>query len=505
MHIHLDWSSKRVALLAFVVILATAAVFRLDLLNLAEFKGDEAGTSFVVRNLVQHGVLPLVGPPLTTGGNDGPFYYYLLALPFAISTNPIALSAFVAVLNLLGIVLTFKFADEFFNRRVALIATALDAVSPFAVLFSRKIWNPDVVFPFAIIVLYCLYSFAVKKKSAYLVPLFVAYAALAQIHSIALFLGPAILFFLVKFRTQIKLSHLAVAVLLVSVVFSPMIYGLSTSGSNEGGAFASTLHNFGVLDPRAVADISAITGGTGFDYILGNSASLFYSTIFNVNQLLLAESVLLLLGLVYLLYMATKNTFGENVRYSLLFAWIAIPMLILLFFNPPYLLPHEVTILFPANFLAVAIFLDALMSKRLGATPFRRISMPARGLAAAVLLLILVAQVIFAIGFLAFLNSHGGTGGDYGVGLQYKQEVASYIAFNSGGRSFTISSDLIPGDIGTEYTYLLSLYGKVPSDTATLNYVVIDNLSYVSPALAHRLANGTGVDFGPLTVYNYST
>lgn len=501
----LTLSRGQAALCGFVIIFAVAAVFRLDLLSLAEFKGDEAGTSFVVRSLVQQGKIPLFGPPLTTGGYDGPFYYFLLAIPFTISKDPIAASAFVALLNLLGIALTFKFAKEFFNSRVALLATALDAVSPFAILFARKIWNPDVVFPFAIVVLYCLYSFVVKKKSGYLVPLFAAYAMLVQIHSVTLFLGPAILLFLIRFRSLIRLKHLAIAVILALVLFSPMAYGLVSSGSNEGGAFASTLHNFGTFDSRAIADISAVTGGTGFGYVLGRSATQFYSSILNLNQVFWIESLCLLIGLIYMFYRASKNPFGENVKYSLLLAWVAIPSMILLFFNPPYLLPHEATMLLPANFLVVAVLFDALISRRSGVLQRGRASEAMKLLTVTVLLLILVSQTIFAVGFLAFLNSNGGTGGDYGVGLQYKQEVANYIAQDSSGRSFTISSNLVPGNVGIEYTYLLSLDGKAPSNTASLNYVIVDRLSYVSPTLAQSLSNDTRVDFGPLAVYTYLT
>jgi hypothetical protein len=118
-----------------------------------------------------------------------------------------------------------------------------------------------------------------------------------------------------------------------------------------------------------------------------------------------------------------------------------------------------------------------------------------------ILLSILLAQLTFGIGFLGFLNSHGGTGGDYGVGLQHKLDVAGYIAQNSNGSSFTISSNLTPGQIGREYDYLLSLYNKTPSSSANLGYVVIDNLSGASPSLLQRLSGYSKADFGPLTVY----
>jgi hypothetical protein len=503
--------SAFVWILFFLVVLV-AAYFRLASLNLAEFKNDEAGTSIVVKALVEHGQVPLLGPSMTTGGNAGPIYYYILAIPFLISTNPIVASAFVAVLNIVGVVFTFKFAREFFNERVALIATALDAVSPFAILFSRKIWNPDLIFPFTVILFYCLYAFVIKGRPRYLVPVFALYAIILQIHPITLFLAPVILLFLWKFRSGIRPRYLFFGVVLFLTLFAPFIYGQATSGFGEGGSFASTLRYF-VFDnvnPSVVSLLSADTSGTGFDYILGSGAPAFYSSIYNVNSYFVVENLCLYLGLALVLVRATRHPFGEDVRYSILLAWVAVPTLILLFFNPTQgLYPFNLVMLFPANFLTVAVLFDYAMSRRTGIS-FRGKPLPswpkvARIAAAVVLISMLLSQIAFGIGFLGFLNSKGGTPGDYDVGLQYKADVAAYIAHNSNGSGFTISYNLTPGQIGTEYDYLLGLYNKVPAAFANLHYIVIDNLTGANAPLSQKLSGYPKADFGPLTVYVVQT
>ena len=292
-----DKQSTLVWVILFLVVLV-AAYFRLASLNLAEFKNDEAGTSVIVKALVEHGKVPFLGPSLTTGGNSGPIFYYVLAIPFLISTNPIVASAFVAVLNIVGVVLTFKFAREFFNERVALIAAALDAVSPFAVLFSRKIWNPDLIFPFTVILFYCLYAFVIKGRPRYLVPVFALYAIVLQIHPITLFLAPVLLLFLWKFRSGIRPRYLLIGVALFLTLFAPFIYGQATSGFREGGSFASTLKYFifDNVNPSVVGLLSADTSGTGFDYILGSSAPAFFSSIHHINDYFVVENLCLYLG-----------------------------------------------------------------------------------------------------------------------------------------------------------------------------------------------------------------
>jgi Dolichyl-phosphate-mannose-protein mannosyltransferase len=500
----LETRRSKLVWILFLLIVLIAAYLRLASLNLAEFKSDEAGTSIVLKALVQQAKVPLVGPPLTTGGNAGPVYYYILAIPFLISTNPMVASAFVAVLNIVGVAFTFKFAREFFNERIALIATALDAVSPFAVLFSRKIWNPDLIFPFTVMLFYCLYAFVIKGKPKYLVPILVLYAVILQIHPITLFLAPVILLFLAKFRSRIRLRYLFVGVALFVLLFAPFVYGEVTNGFRDVGSFASTFKDFQFHDVNVSVFglLSADTSGTGFDYILGSSAPSFFSSILHADYYFIVENICLYLGFALVLVRASREPFGENARYSILLAWIAIPTLILLFFNPTFgLYTHDLVMLFPANFLMVAVLFDYAMTRKgLGK------SLPdwpkiARISAILILVSILLAQITFGLGFLAFLNAQGGTAGDYGVGLQYKTEVAAYIAHNSNGSSFTISSSLTPGQIGVEYVYLLSLYDKTPASFANLNYVIIDNLSGLDPSLMQLLSVYPKVDFGPLTVY----
>ncbi len=503
-----SWRGSNLAWLLFSLVVLVAAFFRLASLNLAEFKGDEAGTSFVLAALIRHGQVPLVGPPLTTGGKAGPVFYYILAFPFLISSDPVVASAFVAILNVVGIAFTYKFAREFFSERVALIATALAAVSPFAILFSRKIWNPDLVFPFTVILLYCLYSFVIKRKPKYLVPIFALYAVILQIHPITLFLAPVILLFLCKFRSGIQLKYLTIGVGLFLLLFSPFIYGQAVNNFGEAGRFASALGDFQFnhVNLNVIGLLSADTSGTGFDYILGSSMPAFASSIGNANNYFVVENICLYLGFALVLLRSTTKPFGENAKYSILLAWMTIPTLILLFFDPTFgLYTHYLVMFYPANFLMVALLFDYAMTSNRGAglatIPSPRWRKPVRVAATIILLSILLAQVTFGIGFLAFLNSHGGTAGDYGVGVQYKMEVASYIAHNSNGSAFTISSDLSPGHIGVEYDYLLSLYNKAPASSASLNYVIVDSLTGIDPTLMQQISADPRMNFGPLTVY----
>jgi hypothetical protein len=499
---------------SFALIVLSAAYFRLAFINLAEFKSDEARTSSIVSALVQKGVLPLVGPPLTSGGNAGSIFYYILSLPFLISGNPVVASAFVAALNIVGVILTYRLAKDFFNVRIALITTVLVSISPFAVLFSRKIWNPDLVFPFGVILFYCLYSFVIKAKRKYLVPIFFTYAIVLQIHPITLFLAPVIILFLLRFRSQITRRYLVLGLCGALILFSPMIYGELTNRNLETRSFVSamgyfdTAHGLSRINPISVQHIASLTSGSGFDYILGNSAQVFHNSIGRIDSYLFLANLCLYLGFALVLLISSRKPFTENVKYSILSSWIGIPMLILLFFQggSAGLWPHHFTMFFPANFLVVAILFDFMISRTkksrsVANTVIGRKHELVKVAGVGILLSIIIVQAGVLIGFFELLNAQGGTAGDYGVGVQYKIDVAAFVAGNSNGSSFSISQDLKPGNIGSEYYYLLGLYGKTPLTNGEISYVVINKLNSVNPSLLQQLSGHPTASFGPLTVY----
>lgn len=263
----------------FLIIILTAAYFRLAFIDLAEFKGDEARDAFVVKDFVQNGKIPLVGAPTSVGGNLGAVYYFILAPAFLISANPIVASAFVAILNVVGIILTFKFAKDFFNERIALIASALVAVSPFAIIYSRKIWNPNLLFPFSVIVLYSLYSFAIRRKPKFLIPLFIGLAVIIQLHATALPILFVIPIFLFKFRSAIEWKYFAVGIISAFVLISPFIYFELTNNFHNTETLISTssFFQFNKINTIAIQHLASLTSGTDFDFLLGDSSHFFHA------------------------------------------------------------------------------------------------------------------------------------------------------------------------------------------------------------------------------------
>ncbi len=133
-----------------VGILLLAAFLRLHAPGITEFKRDEATLSRLSLDLAQGKDLPMLGIGSSVGFPNSPMNVYLLAIPYAAGNNPILATLFVGFLNVLAVALTWRVARRYFGPEAALVAGFLYAVSPWAVIYSRKIWAQDMLPPFVV-------------------------------------------------------------------------------------------------------------------------------------------------------------------------------------------------------------------------------------------------------------------------------------------------------------------------------------------------------------------
>src|SRR5690606_37232666 len=136
------------ALLAAILLLAGA--LRMGAPGITEFKRDEANLSRLALDLAQGSDFPLLGISSSVGIPNPPISAYLFALPYALDSTPLLATVFVGALNVLAVALTWLLMRRAFDARPALIAALLYAASPWAVLFSRKIWAQDLLPPFVV-------------------------------------------------------------------------------------------------------------------------------------------------------------------------------------------------------------------------------------------------------------------------------------------------------------------------------------------------------------------
>lgn len=151
----IDWWWVGIICVAFFL-----RVFRIE--SLTEFLGDQGRTMLVMRDFLEGGVVPLVGPSTLSGHNLGPLFYYLL-IPGYIG-GAVGMSVWMTILGVAAVLLLYETLRLMFGLWPARLSALLWAVSPLIVFADRVIWEPNLVPLFAVLFIYLLYIAHVRSS-----------------------------------------------------------------------------------------------------------------------------------------------------------------------------------------------------------------------------------------------------------------------------------------------------------------------------------------------------
>ena len=347
------------------LVFGLAAAFRLVSLDLAAFTYDEADVMLRAR-AVSRGYFALTGPMTSWGIPDPPFQIYLLA-PVALLPWPVlATLGFMALLNALVVLGSYRFGARFFGWRVGLMAGLLFAVNPWAIYFGRRGW--DQLQPaLTLVALWAAFEMVVARRAVAGLPFFLALAANVQARLLAAAYAPAALVSL-ALAGRVWLSRWSVLGVLGGILLS-VPYAVWVIVNREQIAAILAEGNRGVGDaPRpGVLEFSWwLSAGLNLLPMPGGLARWVdqLGAIMRVQSWLVAGLLLASLGIC--LFQIARRAPGWR-RYALLLAWTILPLgLVALQSSAVYL--HYLVLLFPLPFLLLALALDALAGLR---TPLR--------------------------------------------------------------------------------------------------------------------------------------
>jgi len=211
--------------LALTAILAIGAYLRVGHPDLSWFMLDQARDATVALGIAQRRSFPLVGPEIAGGPAHlwGPLYFYLLAIPFAVSSNPAVAAAFLSALNLIAVYLTYRLGLTFFSREVGLIAAALFAVYPAAVMNGRGLWNLPPLPLITMLFFWSLYRLVVHQRSIMVVPAMAALACLTQFHLSTVAFFVVLVLALLLYRPPLRPRHVVLGLLTMLGLYLPYL------------------------------------------------------------------------------------------------------------------------------------------------------------------------------------------------------------------------------------------------------------------------------------------
>jgi 4-amino-4-deoxy-L-arabinose transferase-like glycosyltransferase len=446
--------------LLLVAILAIGAWLRFSHLDLLEFQGDEAFAANLALKCVREGALPSAGLMSSVGVTNPPLFIYLLIPMFAISANPVFASCCIAALGLGAVVVCWWIGRKYHGRLAGLTAAAFFAVSPWAVIYSRKIWAQDFVPVFATATMWAVHALVLGKKSkavfwAILLPLCVI-----QIHFSGVALTATVLAILLWLRPKIDWRFAVAGALTAVVLMIPYLQLQSRNGwadfrqamnavgggqqweqlqgvtthpvsgyrlpSKENLSYALAIMNAGRIEDVLGVNASPQVGGEIYKLKGISYQKFFFRKAFSmVDTILALQRIAFVAVLVWLAVLAGRGVKKLKVESEaaraawILVLWFVAPVAVFIVAGLWTYLTYF-AILYPMHFLVCGAGAEWLA---------RRLKPAAAYIAVAVLA---ATNVVFMLDYYQFIEHNGGAQGTFGTALGIKQQAARYLAEQGG-------------------------------------------------------------------------
>lgn len=401
----------KIMLFWIVASLLGAAFFRVFFLNLIEFKLDEATTVyqtvqfFISPHVIQRGLISGIG------AYNFPLFNFLVILLGLFSRDPQFISFLIALINTILVPIFYLIIKKYYDQVTAVFAAFLLAFSPWAVIFSRKIWAQDLILLLFLPFFILLHELIIKRKVQLTMPLFILLALLTQLHASGLFLAFAtiLIFFILRVKINIKQALIGILVGFIPVI--PYIVFQLTANPicPDCEAFWKYQQSQRSFDIYSFIRPFQLMNGQGYHFILGNNYDDFvaYFPLLNMLKYFFLSSFLIpLAGVIFIL---TKK---RNYLFLILYL-IIIPFLYFVTRTTAYM--HYFVPLIPIVAIIYAISFSGFYN--LTQTKILQV------IVLLIFFCFIAANIIFLHSFYEYLSLREIINGDYGPIFSYTQKI----------------------------------------------------------------------------------
>ena len=447
---------------ALALILAVGAYLRFSHLGLLEFQGDEAFAAHLALKCVKEGRLPSAGLMSSVGVTNPPLFIYLLIPMFLLSANPVFVSCCIAALGLAAVAACWWIGKKYYGSTAGLTAAAFFAVSPWAVIYSRKVWAQDFVPVFATATMWAMHALVLGKKQKAVFWVVLLPLCVIQIHFSGFALTATVLAILLWLRPKIDWRFAVAGLFTALVLMIPYLQlqsktswadfrrAVNTVGGGQQweqlrGITTHPVTGYRLPSKQNISYALAIMNAGRIEDVLGVNASpqvggevyklksVPYQAFFFRKQLSVIDVVLALQRLAFggaFVWVGVLAVRGvrkwkvddEGARAKwILVLWFVVPLVVFWIAGLWTYLTYFV-ILYPVHFLVCGVFAEW------AARRFKPI------VTYSVVTALAAANVMFMLDYYRFVQQNGGAQGTFGTALGTKQQVARYLAEQGGER-----------------------------------------------------------------------
>jgi hypothetical protein len=520
-------------------IVAVGAWLRFQHPELLEFKSDEAFAANQALEFVRGGKVPTSGLMSSVGVSNPPLFIWLLIPMFFLTSNIAVVCGMISVLGLAAVVATWWIGRKYYGSVSGLVAAALFASGPWAVVYSRKIWAQDFVPVLATGTMWAAHSLILGKNPKAIFWLLCLPLCVIQIHFSGFALTASAIAVVVLLRPRIDWRFAVAGVALAVLLALPYVIEQQKNGwaewkrmSEEGSSrhweklpqgmtinpqsgypfprrpTEAWRHALAIMNAGEIEDVLGLSTGEVFDsnriwVSKGSGQNRYFDTTLTLGDWLpglqqLAFSIALVWFGVKALKSA-KTLFRRQVTADqeskgawILVLWVVVPLAVYLVAGLWTYLSYYV-ILYPVYF----VVLGALAQR----------AVPPRILVAGIAAFV-VGNIVFMLDVNRYLVQYGGAQGTYGSGLGFKQAAAEYVAARADARELVKENRLLQMDqwqraepAQLDLPFLATMRGQGKDQLATNSIVLVVDDNRTSYDASRVNFGGTGTNDGPMHVY----
>ena len=342
--------------LLVAALMMLTAVLRMNWLGINEFKADEARLLALALDMAD-GQIALRGISSSVGLPNFPMSVWLYVLPLLVWPHPYAATLFTGLLNTLAVLASYWLVRRYWSAVAAIASTLLFAVSPWAVIFSRKIWAQNLLPLFVMLWVIGLALALVDRKPRFMWLALVAVAVAVQIHLAALALVPATLVLLLLFWRRLSWKDLLVGAGLGVLTAVPFFIYLAQQSSLIGEGLAQAGGVAAPFSLDALKFARMISVGNDIHSLVGaEQAEIFLAQALPMDRIHWLMTGILATGLIYMGVVVVKQWGSKKADMALIvLVWtFSLPLFFLFWRSSPVYLHYFIALL-PAPYIAAGM------------------------------------------------------------------------------------------------------------------------------------------------------
>ena len=246
-------------------IFALAAWLRLGWPGVNSFSFDEARLSHMALMMARGGQFAALGMQSSAGFPNFPAAVWIFALPYRVSTDPLAATMFTGLLGTLAVAGAWWLARRAWGPWAAFSAALLFAASPFAVLYSRSIWSQNLL-PFLAVVWAMAGAIGVSQRRGRAIALHIFLAGfIFQVHYAGLALIPVTLWLCLRFALWRHWQPILAGSLIAAAAALPFVYTIWCCGEGAQADLQAALDRPTQIDLSALKQTSQMGIGAQWE------------------------------------------------------------------------------------------------------------------------------------------------------------------------------------------------------------------------------------------------